>query len=242
MKARIRRTSLQLFHKALKEFRDKRSFAFALKLQKYYGRFVLKKLPEWENISYHEASFIGGIDVSFHNRTGIAGIVIFDKYRNIIEKQYVTGEIVFPYIPGLLSFREIEIILPLFEKLQNMPDLVFVDGQGIAHPRFSGIAVHLGLLTGIPAIGVGKTRLVGEHAPLTLKKGKKEKLIYGGYQVGWALCTKDKTGPVFVSPGWKVGFEESYKLTLSFSKYRIPEPTRQAHIFVGAVKKLHFRN
>lgn len=134
-----------------------------------------------------------------------------------------------PYIPGLLSFRELPALLQALDQLPEVPDLVFVDGLGVAHPRGLGIAAHLGVITGLPAIGVAKSILVGVHDELGPLRGERAPLRYQGKIIGYALRSKDKVKPLIVSPGHRVSMEATPELVLAYcTKYRLPEPTRLA--------------
>jgi len=136
----------------------------------------------------------------------------------------------FPYIPGLLSFREIPALLDALARLGAPPDLLLCDGQGLAHPRRFGLACHLGVLTGIPSIGVAKSLLVGEHAPLPQARGSWRPLVHKGEVVGAALRTRAGVAPVYVSIGHKVSLATAIDYVLACApKYRLPETTRAAH-------------
>lgn len=136
----------------------------------------------------------------------------------------------FPYIPGLLSFREIPALLDALAKLGVTPDLLLCDGQGLAHPRRFGLACHLGVLTGIPSIGVAKSLLVGEHAPLPPARGAWRPLVHKGEVVGAALRTRAGVAPVYVSIGHKLSLATAIDYVLACApKYRLPETTRAAH-------------
>lgn len=136
----------------------------------------------------------------------------------------------FPYIPGLLSFREIPALLDALARLGALPDLLLCDGQGLAHPRRFGLACHLGVLTGIPSIGVAKSLLVGEHGPLPQARGAWRPLVHKGEVVGAALRTRAGVAPVYVSIGHKVSLATAIDYVLACApKYRLPETTRAAH-------------
>ncbi|MCX7950273.1 MAG: endonuclease V, partial [Treponemataceae bacterium] len=144
----------------------------------------------------------------------------------------------FPYIPGLLSFREGPVILSAFEELTIRPDVIIFDGQGIAHPRGLGLASHLGILLDIPSIGCAKTALVGTWDEPPDRPGSFSPLIYGGQVVGDVLRTKERVRPVFVSPGHKVGRHAAREIVLACIRgYRLPEPTRQAHLEVNMLRR-----
>ncbi|MBS1236410.1 MAG: endonuclease [Proteobacteria bacterium] len=136
----------------------------------------------------------------------------------------------FPYIPGLLSFREIPALLDALARLGALPDLLLCDGQGLAHPRRFGLACHLGVLTGIPSIGVAKSLLVGEHGPLPPARGSWRPLVHKGEVVGAALRTRTGVAPVYVSIGHKVSLATVIDYVLACSpNFRLPETTRAAH-------------
>jgi deoxyribonuclease V len=140
----------------------------------------------------------------------------------------------FPYIPGLLSFREIPVLISAWSQLGAKPDVIFCDGQGIAHPRGLGLASHLGLLLKCPSVGCAKSRLVGEYEEVPASRGSWRPLMYSGKLVGSVLRTRTDVKPVFVSPGHRVGIDQARKLVLSACiKYRLPEPSRAAHRLVN---------
>jgi deoxyribonuclease V len=144
----------------------------------------------------------------------------------------------FPYVPGLLSFRECPAVLRAWEKLRVIPDCIMCDGQGIAHPRRFGIASHLGVWLDIPAIGCAKSLLVGTYEEPGVKRGSFLPLVHRKEQVGVILRTKDNTGPVFVSQGHKISLRQAIEIVLACgTKYRIPEPTRRAHLVVNAMRR-----
>lgn len=175
---------------------------------------------------------IAGVDCSYDTKNNMskAVVVVMDKDK-LRPLETVTAELPtdFPYIPGLLSFREIPVILEAFKKLKNVPDLLMVDGQGIAHPRRLGIAAHLGVLMDIPTVGVAKSRLTGHYSEPNLKKGSQSNLLDKNERIGTVLRSKDKVAPLFISPGHKVDIDTAVKLVMStLGKYRLPEPTRIA--------------
>lgn len=135
----------------------------------------------------------------------------------------------FPYVPGYLSFRELPVVLRALSLLGAAPDLLMVDGQGIAHPRRLGIAAHLGVVTGVPSVGVAKSRLFGRHEEPAAAKGGRTPLLARGRAIGAVLRSKDGVRPLFVSPGHRVGIGQTVELTLAtLTRYRLPEPTRLA--------------
>ncbi len=184
---------------------------------------------------------VAGVDAAF-SRNGqycIAGVVLWDiKKKKIIEHHTASKNLIFPYIPGLLTFREGSAVIAALRKLNMKPDLLICDGQGIAHQRRFGIASHVGIITGIPSIGCGKSRLIGEYKEPSLKKGKGSPLYFGSEELGTVLRTKDYVKPVFVSIGHKMDLRSAEKLILQCcTKYRLPEPVRLADRLVATAKK-----
>lgn len=156
----------------------------------------------------------------------------------LLEKAWAKGKASFPYIPGLLTFREAPILLKAFGQLKAKPDLILLDGQGIAHPRGLGLAAHLGLLLDLPAIGCAKSRLVGTHGAINMKEASAAPLVKNGRTIGMALRTRTKVKPVFVSAGHKIDLKRSVQIVLALCRgYRVPEPLRQAHLFVNALRR-----
>jgi deoxyribonuclease V len=147
----------------------------------------------------------------------------------MVEEAAEEGPCPFPYIPGLLSFREAPIILEIWKKLTQLPDVLLVDGQGIAHPRGLGIAAHLGILLDVPTIGVAKSKLVGDGEEPEKEAGAASPLLWQGQMVGWILRTRTGVQPVYVSPGHRVSLTDCMEITLGcVRKYRLPEPLRRA--------------
>jgi len=183
---------------------------------------------------------IAGADISFNkfSDTVYAGIVVLSlPGLQVIESAGVRSETKFPYVPGLLSFRETPSVLDAWDKLKTKPDVLMLDGQGIAHPRRFGIACHVGVLLDLPTIGCAKSILVGKYGELGLDAGSQSPLIDRGEQVGVALRTKNKVSPVFVSPGHLIDLSSAVDWVLrSTGKYRQPEPTRQAHLLVNQLR------
>lgn len=183
---------------------------------------------------------VAGADISFNkfSETIYAGIVVLKfPELEIIERTGVVTTTKFPYIPGLLSFREIPALLEAWEKLQHMPDVLVCDGHGIAHPRRLGIAAHAGLWLGIPTIGCAKSVLVGQFEEPEITRGSRSPLVHYGEIIGAALRTKNKVQPVYVSPGNLCDLESAVELLLRCDTgYRLPEPTRRAHLFVNELR------
>jgi deoxyribonuclease V len=148
----------------------------------------------------------------------------------ICETVVARRKVDFPYVPGLLSFREIPVLMAAFRRLEHKPDLVLCDGQGYAHPRRFGLACHFGVLTDLPTIGVAKTRLIGEHQPVPRSKGSWRQLIDNDEVIGAVLRTRTGVQPVYVSSGHRISMHTAIKYVLACcTKYRLPETTRAAH-------------
>lgn len=185
---------------------------------------------------------IAGADVSYDKQSDrfFAGVIVFtlNKHLERIEEATAVGKARFPYIPGLLSFREAPILLKAFRKINKDPDIILFDGQGIAHPRHLGLASHMGLVLDKPTIGCAKSKLVGEYGSVENTAGSYSKLLYKSEVVGAALRTKINTKPVFVSPGHKTNLASAICIVMkSCHRYRIPEPIRQAHLLVNKLRK-----
>lgn len=170
-----------------------------------------------------------------------AGVIVY-RFPEMEELERVSANLPlrFPYVPGLLSFREIPALLAAFERLRHAPDLIFCDGQGYAHPRRLGIASHLGLLLNRPTIGVAKSVLVGQYREPPARAGRSSPLVDGksGEIIGAALRTREGARPVFVSQGHRVSLKRAIELTLAVSDgYRLPRPTREADHWVGTARR-----
>jgi len=184
---------------------------------------------------------VAGADVSYNrfSTTFYAAVVVLRRSDwSIIETVGAVGENAFPYIPGLLSFREAPVLLQAFAKVKHRPDVVVCDGQGIAHPRRFGIACHLGLWLKLPTIGCGKTKLTGKYEEPGPLPGDTSPLLDRGEVIGEVVRTKARTKPLFVSPGNLIDLASSVRLIVGACKgYRQPEPTRQAHLKVNEVRR-----
>jgi deoxyribonuclease V len=172
----------------------------------------------------------------------IGGVVMYQFPEMIeVERAFASEALRFPYVPGLLSFREIPVLLAALKKLKKMPDLLFCDGQGIAHPRRMGLAAHLGVLLDRPTIGCAKSILIGTHGKLGKAAGSWSALVdekTGGERIGVALRMREGVKPVYVSQGNKVSLETAIRMTLAVSDgFRIPRPTRDADRYVGELKR-----
>jgi deoxyribonuclease V len=184
---------------------------------------------------------IAGIDVSYDKGSDwlFAAIVVLHlPDLQVLGAASATATVPFPYIPGLLSFRECPAVLQAWEKLQVKPDCLMCDGQGIAHPRRLGIASHLGLWLDLPSIGCAKSLLVGTYQEPGEKRGSITPLIHRKEQVGVILRSKDRVAPIFVSQGHKISLSKAVETVLACcGKYRLPEPTRQAHLLVNEIRR-----
>ncbi|ALC17735.1 endonuclease V [Desulfuromonas soudanensis] len=188
---------------------------------------------------------VAGVDVSYE-RNGdsfFAAVVVLELPDfKLIEEASATGRMSFPYVPGLLSFRELPVVLDAFSALRTVPDAVLVDGQGIAHPRRFGIACHLGLWTGLPTVGCAKSRLCGSHLPPAPHKGDWVPLLLDGEAVGAVLTSRRGVRPLYISPGHRTDLPSALRLVQScLGSYRLPEPTRLAHLLSNRLR-LQARN
>lgn len=181
--------------------------------------------------------FIAGVDISVDKGQGVAtGAVVVLKYPElgVLETKVVNDKLNFPYIPGLLSFREAPLILATCQKLTVAPDLILVDGQGIAHPRRMGLASHIGLWLNSPTIGCAKSLLCGTHQVPGTEPGSYAEVVDHGEIIGAVLRTKLGTKPIYVSIGHKIDLPTAIHWVMECCRgYRIPEPTRLAHLAAG---------
>ena len=181
--------------------------------------------------------FIAGVDIAVGKAQGMAqAAVVVLSYPELrpVETELAQGELDFPYIPGLLSFRESPLILAACRKLSLTPDMIIVDGQGVAHPRRLGLASHLGLFLGVPTIGCAKSRLCGSHKVLGEEPGSYTDLVDRDEIIGVALRTKTGVKPLYVSTGYRISLENAIYWILQCCRgYRLPEPTRLAHLAAG---------
>jgi deoxyribonuclease V len=183
---------------------------------------------------------IAGIDVGFEDKgkvTRAAVVVMSFPQLQILERRVARCETTMPYIPGLLSYRELPAVLKALRRVQHSVDLFLCDGQGFAHPRRLGIASHLGVLLDKPTIGIGKSRLVGQYQEPDEEKGSREVLWDGDEQIGVVLRSRTAVKPIFVSPGHRMSFDSAVKFTLDcLGRYRLPEPIRAAHHLASVEK------
>lgn len=178
-------------------------------------------------------NFVAGVDVGFEEQNSVtraAVAVLSFPALQLVDCAIARRPTEFPYIPGLLSFREIPAVLDALNRLQQLPDMVLCDGQGIAHPRRFGIACHLGVITGLPTIGVGKSRLVGHYEEPPQGRGVWSALIDKDERVGAVLRTRAGIQPLYISVGHKVSLESAIDLVMRCTtRYKLPETTRWAH-------------
>ena len=194
---------------------------------------------------FGEIKTVAGLDLSFDiegNRGHAVVVVLSYPDFRVLETRYATASLKMPYIPGLLSFRESPVALEAFAQVETAPDLLMVDGQGLAHPRGFGIACHLGVLLDVPSIGVAKSFLYGKYDADALgdAAGVSVPLLdrAGRLVIGSVTRTKQRTNPLFLSPGHRVSVASATRLVLDAVRgYRLPEPTRQAHNLITAYKK-----
>ncbi|MFM6976097.1 MAG: deoxyribonuclease V [Sphingobacteriaceae bacterium] len=183
---------------------------------------------------------IAGADISFnkYDTKVYAGMVVFSYPELKFIRQVGTTAIThFPYVSGLLAFREIPALMKAWDLLEEKPDVLLLDGQGIAHPRRMGIAAHFGILVNTPTIGVGKSRLFGRFEEPDQEAGSQTPLMDREEQLGVVLRSKKNCKPLFISPGHRLSIEQSTAIVRNcITKYRIPEPTRRAHIWVNELR------
>jgi|SRR5579871_91281 len=184
---------------------------------------------------------IAGADVSYNRSSNIlyAGVVVLRMDDlTIVEKRGVACEVTFPYVTGLLSFRETPALLKVFAQIETKPDAVIVDGHGYSHPRRFGFACHVGLWLNLPSVGCAKTRLIGTYKEPGRRAGSVTPLKAKDEVVGQVVRTKTGVKPVFVSVGYKIDLRSAVELVLATCRgYRLPEPTRQAHLHVNTLRR-----
>lgn len=207
----------------------------AVEIQKRLARGVVIK-----RLGGH-ARYVAGVDCAFSLDGGycIGAAVMWDnERRKIIERRHAMRKVFFPYVPGLLSFREAPSVVAALKKLSITPDLLMCDGQGIAHPRRIGIAAHVGLLTAIPSVGCAKSRLIGEYREPGNERGAFSWLEDKGETLGVVLRTRSGVKPVFVSVGHMTDLQSATEIVLDCAeKYRLPEPIRGADRLAGEIKR-----
>ncbi len=217
----------------------KKNYSDLTKLQEKMRKLVIEKPLN------KKMRFIAGADVSTSkfSKRGYGGMVVFDLENKlkIVDSSVVSDEIEIPYIPGLLGFREVPILLKAYSKLKVKPDLIIVDGQGKIHPRGFGLACHLGVELNCPTVGCAKSLLCGTFEQPLKVRGSKSPVIFKEEIVGYALTTKDNVKPVFISIGNLVTLDEAVEIILKVTpKYRLPDPIREAHKIVNEKRKHYF--
>lgn len=184
---------------------------------------------------------VAGADVSYSLFSSVfyaAVVVLRSSDWSMVEVQEAVRETPFPYVPGLLSFREAPVLLEAFAKLRTTPHAVILDGQGLAHPRRFGLACHLGLWLDLPCLGCAKSLLIGKFRRLGMKVGAGASLVDKEEVIGRALRTRCNVKPVFVSVGHRIDLPSAVRIVREACQgYRLPEPTRQAHMYVNALRK-----
>jgi deoxyribonuclease V len=183
---------------------------------------------------------VAGVDVSYRRRGGQfhAAVVVLDYHSmDILETATASGDVPFPYVPGLLSFRELPVLLQAFRNLSIPPDVILADAQGVAHPRRLGLASHLGLWLNLPTVGCAKSRLCGDAAMPKEAKGAWTPLYDDGEIVGRVVRTKARVKPLYISAGHKINLQAAADVVLDCCRgYRLPEPTRQAHLLSNRIR------
>lgn len=192
---------------------------------------------------FQEIRTVGGIDLTFQDirnnptRAWASLVVIDINTLKPVYEDVVEGIVDFPYIPTFLAFRELPLMINLHQGAKKKPDVYFIDGQGVAHPRGCGIASHFGVITQSVSVGVAKTKLFGYYKELSTKRGSWSYLTYRGNILGAVLRTRDNTEPIYVSVGHRISLKTAVELVLKTSIYRIPEPTRLAHNLLQKVRR-----
>jgi deoxyribonuclease V len=198
----------------------------AIAIQKRLASLVQKRPP------HGTLRFVAGVDAAFSSdeQHCIAAVVLWDVHeRAVVEQQIAIRRLTFPYIPGLLSFREAAAVIAALRKLHTYPDVLLYDGNGFAHPRRFGSACHIGVLANLPTIGCAKSRLIGSHAEPSRKRGSSTPLVDDGQVIGSVLRTQDGVRPVYVSIGHRMDVLAAERIVLqSAPRYRLPEPLRLA--------------
>lgn len=188
-----------------------------------------------------EVEYAAGVDVStsrYSRQIYAAAIVWTTKENKVVESRFAKAEANFPYIPGLLSFRETPLIAEAVEKLKTYPDVILVDGHGYSHPRRLGCASHLGLMVDVPTIGCAKKKLIGNYLEPAPGKFSTSYLIHNEEKIGIVLRSRTNVKPIFISPGNNINLTSSLRIIKSLvGKYRIPEPIRSAHILSNEYRK-----
>lgn len=193
--------------------------------------------------SFRHFELIAGCDIAYHltePRLFAAVVVLKASDLSVVEERTVTCEVSFPYVPGLLSFREVPALLEAFRELRHTPEVVMLDGQGIAHPRRFGLACHLGLWLNLPCVGCAKSWLIGDYTDPGPNAGEAAPLTVNGEEVGAVVRSATGVKPVYVSPGHKLDVASATAIVqATLSGYRHPAPTRAAHMAANQLRKGH---
>jgi len=186
---------------------------------------------------FERLRFVAGVDVSVRGELACAAVCVL-TYPDLepVEQRLALRRVEFPYVPGLLGFREVPCIVEAFGRLEVVPDLALVDGHGLAHPRRFGVATHLGVTLDLPTIGCAKSRLVGEHREPAPRRGSRTRLSHEGESIGSVVRTREGVSPVYVSIGHRVDLATAVRIVLRCApRYRLPEPIRAAHRLAGGL-------
>ncbi len=179
---------------------------------------------------FRPLTYIAGVDVGLEDekQTARAAVVVLKfPELTVVESHIARRPVVFPYIPGLLSFREVPVVLDALAKVETQVDMLFCDGNGYIHPRRCGIACHLGVVTGLPSIGIAKNYYIGDHEPVGEAKGDWQPLLHHGERIGAVLRSRAKVKPLYVSPGHRICLETAITYVMAcVTEYRLPETTR----------------
>ena len=194
---------------------------------------------------FGDIRYVAGADLAFDPATEVAfaGVIVY-RFPGLeeVERRMARRKLRFPYVPGLLSFRECPILLAAFARLETEPDLVLIDGHGRAHPRRFGIACHMGILFDKPTIGCAKSRLVGEHQEPDQRAGSTSPLMLEGERLGVVLRTRDRVRPIYVTTGHRVSLDTAVGLVKKcLDGFRIPKPTREADHYVRDLRRAYQR-
>jgi len=192
---------------------------------------------------FGEIRYVAGADMAFDPETEVAfaGVIVY-RFPGLeeVERRMARRKLRFPYVPGLLSFRECPVLLAAFARLRTEPDLILIDGHGRAHPRRFGIACHIGILFDKPTIGCAKSRLVGEHQEPDERAGATAPLMLEGERIGVVLRTRDDVRPIYVTTGHRVSLDSAVGLVKQcLDGFRIPKPTREADHYVRDLRRAY---
>lgn len=201
----------------------------------------MRAMVELRPLSLRRIRYVAGSDLAVSKRLDclVAAVVVMSfPDLDVVETRTVSSPLAFPYIPGLLSFREIPALIECLKQVRTRFDVMLCDAHGIAHPRGLGLASHLGVLIDTPTVGCAKSRLIGEHDDPGTSRGDYSSLTFKGKRIGSVLRTRDRVNPLFISPGHFTDQASARRITLAcLTRYRLPEPTRLAHNAAGEAKR-----